>query len=63
MKRATVLAAVAIGAAGVVYALPMQSVGCGQTAHYAATRSFAEGHPAIDRYIRETCDDMHENGN
>ena len=62
MKRATVLAAIAIGAVAVVYALPMQSVGCGQTAHYAATRSFAEGHPAIDRYIGETCDVVHENG-
>jgi hypothetical protein len=62
VKRATVLAAVALGAVAVVYALPMQSVGCGQTAHYAATRSFAEGHAAIDRYIGETCDVVHENG-
>lgn len=62
MKRATVLAAVALGAVAVVYALPMQSVGCGQTAHYAATRSFAEGHPAIDRFIGETCDVVHTKG-
>lgn len=62
MKRATLLAAVALGAVAVVYALPMQSVGCGQTAHYAATRSFAAGRPSIDRYIGETCDVVHVNG-
>jgi hypothetical protein len=40
----------------------MQSVGCGQNAHYAATRSIAEGRPYVDRYARETCDLVHRNG-
>ena len=62
MQRATLLAAVAIGATAVVYALPLQPPGCGQTAHYAATRSFAEGRPWIDPYIGETCDVVHEQG-
>src|SRR3989442_735583 len=34
----------------------MESVGCAQTSHYAATRRIAEGHPDIDRYAQETCD-------
>src|SRR4051794_36724654 len=40
----------------------MQSVGCGQNAHYAATRSFAEGHPYVDRYAQETCDLVRRGG-
>src|SRR5436305_2812815 len=47
---------IAIGAVVLAWTLPMQSVGCGQNAHYAATRSFAEGHPYVDRYAQETCD-------
>ena len=31
-------------------------------AHYAATRSIAEGHPYIDRYANETCDLVRTNG-
>ena len=31
-------------------------------AHYAATRSIAEGHPYIDRYANETCDLVRMNG-
>src|SRR5690349_14766291 len=53
---------VAIGAVVLAWTLPMQSVGCGQNAHYAATRSFAEGHPYVDRYAQETCDLVRRGG-
>ena len=56
MIRAPRLAAVALGAVTLAFALPIQSVGCGQNAHYAATRSFATGHPYVDRYAQQTCD-------
>ena len=62
MRRSQVLGVVALGATVVAFALPMQSVGCGQNAHYAATRAFAEGHPWIDRYASETCDVVRRNG-
>src|SRR5947209_2220637 len=54
--RPRVLVVVALGALAVAYAIPMESVGCAQTSHYAATRAIAEGHPDIDRYAQETCD-------
>jgi len=56
VSRGPHLAAVALGAVALAYALPIQSVGCGQNAHYAATRSFAAGHPYVDRYAQQTCD-------
>ena len=62
MKRATVLAAVAIGAIGIAYSLPMQSVGCAQNAHYAAERAFASGSPTIDKWANETCDSIRTGG-
>jgi hypothetical protein len=62
VQRATLLAAVAIGAIAVAYALPMQSVGCAQTAHYAAERAFSAGRPAIDRRANETCDSVRVGG-
>jgi hypothetical protein len=62
VSRASLPAAVALGALVVAWALPVQSVGCGQNAHYAATRSFADGHPFIDRYARETCDVVRRGG-
>jgi len=62
LTRAALLGSLAIGAAVLAYALPMQSPGCGQNAHYAATRSFAEGHPYIDRYAAETCDVVRRGG-
>ena len=62
MRRAPLLAAVALGAVALAYALPIQSVGCGQNAHYAATRSFAAGHPYVDRYAQQTCDLVRVNG-
>src|SRR5437016_5785728 len=40
----------------------MESVGCAQTSHYAATRAIAEGSPTIDRYAEETCDLVRSNG-
>jgi len=62
VQRATLLAAIAIGAIAVVYALPMQSVGCAQTAHYAAERAIASGSPAIDSWADETCDAVRRGG-
>jgi hypothetical protein len=53
---------IALGAVVLAWALPMQSVGCGQNAHYAATRSFAEGHADVDRYAQETCDLVQRDG-
>src|SRR5438128_5143508 len=60
--RPRVLVVVALGALAVAYALPMESVGCAQTSHYAATRAIAEGRPNIDRYAEETCDLVRSNG-
>ena len=62
VTRARILGAVAIAAVALAYAIPLESVGCAQTSHYAATRSIAEGHPFIDRYAEETCDLVHANG-
>jgi hypothetical protein len=62
VQRSSVLVIVALGAVVVSWALPLQSVGCGQNAHYAATRSFAEGHPYVDRYATETCDLVRRGG-
>ena len=62
MTRGALVGAVAIGAIAVAYAIPMQSTGCAQTAHYAAIRAYAAGHPYIDRYAGESCDIVHENG-
>jgi hypothetical protein len=62
VSRAALLSVVALGAVTLAYALPLQPVGCGQTSHYAATRSFAEGRPFIDRYAEETCDLVRRDG-
>ena len=53
---------IALAAVALAWAWPLQSVGCGQNAHYAATRSFAEGHPYVDRYAQETCDLVRRGG-
>ena len=50
MRRSHLFGVVAIAAITLAYAIPMQSGGCAQSAHYAAIRSIAEGHPFIDRY-------------
>jgi len=57
-----ILGVVAIAAIALAYAIPMQSVGCAQSAHYAGIRAIAHGHPYIDRYANETCDLVKENG-
>ena len=62
MTRATALGVIAIAAIGLSYAMPLASVGCAQSAHYAATQSIAEGHPYIDRYANTTCDLVRTNG-
>jgi hypothetical protein len=62
VTRARVLGAVAIGAIALAYALPMQSVGCAQNAHYAAARAVANGAPYIDKWAAETCDLVRVNG-
>jgi len=40
----------------VVYVLPMQPVGCNQTAHYSLVESIYDGSPRIDRYRTQSCD-------
>jgi hypothetical protein len=62
MTRTSLLGSVALGSVVLAWALPMQSVGCGQSSHYAATRSFAQGHPDVDRYAEETCDLVRHGG-
>jgi hypothetical protein len=62
MSRSTALGVVTVAAIGLAWAMPLQSVGCAQSAHYAATRSIAEGHPNIDRYKNETCDLVRTHG-
>jgi hypothetical protein len=47
---------IVLGAIALAWALPMQSVGCPQNAHYAGTRAIAHGTPNIDRYAEQTCD-------
>jgi hypothetical protein len=62
MSRSAALGAITIAAIGLAWAMPLQSVGCAQSAHYAATRAIAQGHPYIDRYANETCDLVHAHG-
>jgi hypothetical protein len=62
MSRSAALGAITIAAIGLAWAMPLQSVGCAQSAHYAATRAIAEGHPYIDRYANETCDLVRAHG-
>lgn len=47
---------VALAAIAIAWALPMQSVGCPQNAHYAGTRAIANGVPYIDEWAEQTCD-------
>lgn len=47
---------IAIGAIALALALPMQSVGCAQNAHYAGTRAIVSGVPYIDHWKDQTCD-------
>ena len=56
MTRGRFLSAVALGAVVLAYALPLESVGCAQTSHYAAIRAIAAGHADIDAHANETCD-------
>jgi hypothetical protein len=62
VPRAQILGVVAIAAMALAYALPVESVGCAQNSHYAATRSFAYGHPYIDSFAQTTCDLVRTNG-
>jgi hypothetical protein len=62
VRRPHLLGVVAVAAIALAYAMPMQSVGCAQSAHYAAIRAIAEGHPFIDRYANETCDLVRSDG-
>jgi hypothetical protein len=52
----------AFAAIALAYALPMQSVGCNQTAHYAAIRAFAQARAYIDPWAEETCDATYYRG-
>ena len=62
MSRSTILGVVVIAAIALAWAMPLASVGCAQSAHYAATQSIAHGHPYIDRYANTTCDLVRTNG-
>jgi hypothetical protein len=62
VTRGRALGFAALACVALAFALPMQSTGCAQTSHYAATRAIADGAPTIDRYARETCDLVRENG-
>ena len=62
VTRPRALGAIAIGAIVLAYALPMQSVGCAQNAHYDAARAVASGVPYIDRWAEQTCDLVRSNG-
>jgi hypothetical protein len=62
MTRPRVLAAVALGAATLAFALPVQDVGCGQNAQYVATKAVAAGQTDVDRYAGETCDLVRDGG-
>src|SRR5258707_1447963 len=62
MSRSAALGAITIAAIGLAFALPLQAVGCAHSAHYAATRAIAAGHPYIDKYANETCDLVRTNG-
>lgn len=56
MTRGRLFSAIALGAVVLAYALPMESVGCAQTSHYAAIRAIADGRADIDKNANETCD-------
>jgi hypothetical protein len=56
VTRGRFLSALALGAVVLAYALPMESVGCAQNSHYAATRAIAAGRANIDKNANETCD-------
>ncbi|HEY3544118.1 MAG TPA: hypothetical protein VGK79_16395 [Gaiellaceae bacterium] len=62
MSRASMLGALALAAIGFAWALPLQSAGCAQTAHYAGIRAIANGVPYIDRWTQQTCDAVRSEG-
>lgn len=47
---------VVLAALAVAYSVPLQPIGCNQTAHYGLVQALADGTPRIDRYHQETCD-------
>jgi hypothetical protein len=56
MRRAHLLAAASLTATAAAFLIPVQDVGCGQSAHYVAVRALAGGVANVDRYAGETCD-------
>jgi hypothetical protein len=56
VTRRRTLTVVTFAAITIAWALPMQSVGCAQNAHYAGTRAIANGVPYIDEWAEQTCD-------
>lgn len=62
MQRRAAWGAIALAAIALAYALPLQSVGCAQTSHYANIKALAAGSPTIDRWAGETCDLVRRNG-
>jgi hypothetical protein len=41
---------------GIAYAIPVQEIGCNESAHYALVQQLARGTPRIDAIHGETCD-------
>jgi len=62
MTRRVGWGTIALAAIALAYSLPIQSVGCAQTAHYANTKAIAAGTPHIDRWAGETCDLVRRDG-
>ncbi|HWG55335.1 MAG TPA: hypothetical protein VNT58_02305 [Gaiellaceae bacterium] len=53
---------VALFALGLAYTVPVQPVGCNQTAHLALVKSVSDGSSTIDRYRTESCDIAYVDG-
>jgi hypothetical protein len=56
------LGVLALAAIGLAWAVPLQSAGCAQTAHYAGIRAIANGLPYIDQWTQQTCDAVRSGG-
>jgi hypothetical protein len=62
MQRNHIVQLLALGLLGLAFAVPLQPVGCNQTAHLALVKSLADGSPSIDRYRTESCDTAYVDG-
>lgn len=62
MRRSALLATASLAAIAGALAIPVQDVGCGQTAHYVAIQAFAHGIANVDSHAGETCDLVRDGG-